>query len=80
MRGDATIAGGRLLRVLDYVSDGPFCFTDGDGVSYVVITDLITHHRNYGCKATILAVNHPGRYCALKFGVSDSIHCFQEKP
>src|SRR5215218_7700993 len=30
--GEATMTGGRLARVLNYVADGEFCFTYGDGV------------------------------------------------
>ena len=78
--GDATMTGGRLLRVRDYVSDGPFCFTYGDGVSDVDITALIAHHRNHGRQATVTAVQPPGRYGALQFGESDSVEGFQEKP
>ena len=78
--GEATMTGGRLLRVRDYVSDGTFCFTYGDGVSDVDISALIAHHRAHGRQATVTAVQPPGRYGALQFGHSNRVQGFQEKP
>ena len=66
--GDSTLTGGRLLRVRDYLdSESPFCFTYGDGVSDVNIGDLISHHLKEGRKATLTAVQPPGRFGSLAF-------------
>src|SRR6186713_660534 len=39
--GQMTATGGRLKRVRDYVGDEDFCFTYGDGLADVNITELI---------------------------------------
>jgi len=78
--GEDTMTGGRLKRVADYVSDGTFCFTYGDGVSDVNISALIQHHRQHGRLGTVTAVQPPGRYGALQFGEECSVTEFQEKP
>jgi len=78
--GDDTLTGGRLKRVRDYVQDDEaFCFTYGDGVSNVNITELIAFHRAHGKLATLTAIQPPGRFGALNLQ-GDSIASFQEKP
>ena len=78
--GEASMTGGRLKRVRDYVRDEAFCFTYGDGVANVDITDLISHHKAKGRLGTVTAVQPPGRYGALQFGDNSSVCGFQEKP
>lgn len=78
--GEFTMTGGRLKRVSDYVSDGPFCFTYGDGVADVDITALISHHKKHNRLATVTAVQPPGRYGALQFGAINAVNGVQEKP
>ena len=79
--GDATMTGGRLKRVKSYVKDeGAFCFTYGDGVGNVDITNLIQFHQAHGKHATLTATRPPGRYGALKLGPDDNVEYFQEKP
>jgi glucose-1-phosphate cytidylyltransferase len=59
--GDDTMTGGRLKRVAYYLQDEEdFCFTYGDGVSDVNITQLIAFHRAHGLQATLTATypNH----------------------
>ncbi len=77
--GQDTLTGGRLKRVRQYVKDGPFCFTYGDGVSDVNIKELVTFHRSHGKQATVTAIQPPGRYGALNIQ-GESVHSFQEKP
>jgi glucose-1-phosphate cytidylyltransferase len=78
--GDATMTGGRLRRVRDYVADDDaFCFTYGDGVSDVDITKLIAFHRDHGRLATLTAVQPPGRYGALQTD-GTRVDAFAEKP
>ena len=36
--GEESMTGGRLKRVVDYVRDGSFCFTYGDGVSDITVS------------------------------------------
>ena len=64
--GDETMTGGRLKRVKDYIGNETFCFTYGDGVGDVNIKEAIELHRKNQSKATLTAVQPPGRYGALR--------------
>ena len=78
--GADTMTGGRLKAIRHYLKDGePFCFTYGDGLSSIDVTDLIAFHRAHGKKATISAVAPPGRFGALEFD-GDMVRSFREKP
>ena len=76
--GENSQTGGRLKRVGKYLSS-PFCFTYGDGLADVDISSLINHHSKNGHKATLTAVQPPGRYGALHSDGESVLH-FQEKP
>lgn len=79
--GEGTMTGGRLRRVIDHVGNDTFCFTYGDGVSDVNITDLIRFHRSQGTLATLTAVQMPGRFGSFSLGHNDPrIWAFREKP
>ncbi len=78
--GEETMTGGRLKRVRNYLDEGSFCFTYGDGLADVDITALIAHHNSHGRLATVTAVQPPGRYGALNIGADFSVQSFQEKP
>lgn len=79
--GESTMTGGRLKRVSSYLTDDDaFCFTYGDGVSDVNITELIAYHRRHGCQATLTAVYPPGRFGALDIDGQHSVLSFAEKP
>jgi glucose-1-phosphate cytidylyltransferase len=77
--GEETMTGGRLKRVKDYIGDKTFCFTYGDGVGDVDITKTIGVHKSAQRKATMTAVQPPGRYGALGLE-GDRVAQFQEKP
>ncbi len=77
--GEATMTGGRLRRVKRYLGNETFCFTYGDGVGDVNISELISFHRREGRKATLTGVQPPGRYGALDIEGNRVAH-FQEKP
>lgn len=78
--GEATLTGGRLKRVAEYVRDEEsFCFTYGDGVSDLDIRATIDFHRQHGKLATVTAVLPPGRYGALERD-GDQVTGFMEKP
>jgi glucose-1-phosphate cytidylyltransferase len=78
--GENTLTGGRLRRVAEYLRDDEdFCFTYGDGVSDVNLTELIAFHRRHGRIASVTAVQPPGRYGALKMD-GDAVTGFIEKP
>ncbi|HEY0371677.1 MAG TPA: glucose-1-phosphate cytidylyltransferase [Thermoanaerobaculia bacterium] len=76
--GDDTATGGRLARVRSHVDD-TFCFTYGDGLSDVNVTELIAFHRSQGTQATLTAVQPPGRFGVLDFE-GEKISAFAEKP
>lgn len=79
--GEATMTGGRLARVAEFIEDDePFCFTYGDGVGDVDITELVKFHKSKGQEATLTAVQPPGRYGALALSATDEVERFQEKP
>ena len=77
--GDATMTGGRLKRVNDYVGAETFCFTYGDGVGDVNITELIAFHHREKRQATLTGVQPPGRFGALDIS-GNQVVSFQEKP
>ena len=78
--GDASMTGGRLLRVRDHVQDEEvFCMTYGDGVGDVDITASIAFHRRHGRLATLTAAAPPGRFGALELD-GDRVASFLEKP
>ena len=73
-----TLTGGRLKRVKEFLDD-TFCFTYGDGVADINLTDLISFHKESGKKATLTAVKPPGRYGALEIE-GNEVKSFEEKP
>ena len=75
-----TMTGGRLKRVHDYVkNDEAFCFTYGDGLSDIDISETLKFHSSHGRLATITAVQPPGRYGALELE-NENVIGFSEKP
>jgi glucose-1-phosphate cytidylyltransferase len=77
--GEATMTGGRLKRVAKYLGQDDFCFTYGDGLSDVNISELIKFHKESGKLATLTAVQPPGRFGALVMN-GTNISSFAEKP
>ena len=79
--GELTMTGGRLKRVREYIKDDEsFCFTYGDGLCDLNITELIAFHKAEGRLATLTATRPPGRYGALKIVDGSRVERFQEKP
>jgi len=79
--GDATMTGGRVLRVRDHIGDETFCLTYGDCVADVNIGALVDFHREHGVLATVTAVQPPGRFGTLELRhEGDRIEEFVEKP
>lgn len=74
-----TLTGGRLKRVRHYVGNETFCFTYGDGVADIDITAQIAFHRSHGKRATVTAIQPPGRYGALRLD-RNRVFGFEEKP
>ncbi|WP_018985069.1 glucose-1-phosphate cytidylyltransferase [Methylophilus methylotrophus] len=78
--GEQTLTGGRLKRVAEYIkNEEAFCFTYGDGLSNVNITELVKFHKQHGKLATVTGVQPPGRYGALELN-ENQVTGFAEKP
>lgn len=77
--GEKTETGGRLKRVSSYLGQEDFCFTYGDGVADIDVTELVAFHKSEKTLATVTAVVPPGRFGALSVDKS-RITGFQEKP
>ncbi len=78
--GDATMTGGRLKRVRQYLeNESAFCFTYGDGVADIDIAATVAFHHQHGLLGTMTAVQPPGRFGAAELR-GDAITAFREKP
>ncbi|CAM8656012.1 GCD1 Nucleoside-diphosphate-sugar pyrophosphorylase involved in lipopolysaccharide biosynthesis/translation initiation factor 2B, gamma/epsilon subunits (eIF-2Bgamma/eIF-2Bepsilon) [Candidatus Methylacidiphilaceae bacterium] len=77
--GEGTMTGGRLKRVASYIGNKTFCMTYGDGVGDVDISALVASHKKAEKKATVTAVQPPGRFGALQVE-GESVTGFIEKP
>ena len=79
--GEATLTGGRLKRVREHLGSEDFCFTYGDGVGDVDITELVAFHKAQNVLCTLTATKPPGRFGALTLGRDEHmISSFREKP
>src|SRR6478735_9370585 len=78
--GADTMTGGRLKRVRDYLDGDAFCFTYGDGLADVDLRQLIDFHRAHGRRATLTAIQPPGRYGAVNIDADTRVTSFMEKP
>ena len=75
------MTGGRLKVVEPYVvGEEAFCFTYGDGLADINLTDEINFHRSHGRLATVAAVQPPGRYGAVDMQAGGLVAGFVEKP
>jgi glucose-1-phosphate cytidylyltransferase len=79
--GESTLTGGRLKRVREHVGNETFCFTYGDGVANINVSELVEFHKSHGAKATLTAVQPAGRFGAIVLGEEQTkIDSFHEKP
>jgi glucose-1-phosphate cytidylyltransferase len=77
--GELTQTGGRIARIKNYVDDGTFFLTYGDGVANVDMRKLLDQHLISKREVTLTAVQPPGRYGALRLNQSNVLS-FEEKP
>jgi glucose-1-phosphate cytidylyltransferase len=77
--GDATQTGGRVRRVAKYLNADRFCLTYGDGLADIDLGALLRFHDATGARATVTAVQPPGRFGALT-AEGDYVTAFIEKP
>jgi len=78
--GHDTMTAGRLKRVRDYIGDGTFMLTYGDGVADIDVSALLEYHRAQGKQATLTAVQTLGRFGALELDEAGAVFEFTEKP
>lgn len=74
-----TMTGGRVKRVSNYLGDGPFMLTYGDGVSDVDIQKVLQFHQSHGKLATITAIQPGGRFGVLDIEDDCTVENFIEK-
>jgi len=77
--GLETMTGGRLKRIKNFVMNETFCFTYGDTLNDVNITELIDFHKNSGTFVTVTACQPPGKFGILEIRDQKVIQ-FVEKP
>ena len=77
--GNETMTGGRLRRVKKFVENETFCFTYGDGLGDINISELVNFHKENKKNATVTAVQQPGRFGMLQIENNDVVS-FKEKP
>ena len=69
-----------MKRIQDHIDD-TFCLTYGDGIGDVDISRLLAFHEEQGTKATLTAVQPPGRFGAFPLSDADMrVPSFKEKP
>jgi glucose-1-phosphate cytidylyltransferase len=73
------MTGGRLRRVREYIEDGTFCMTYGDGLCDVNVRKVIEFHQQEKRLATVTAIQPSGRFGALNIE-EDQVLDFKEKP
>src|SRR5262245_62051432 len=77
--GEKTQTGGRLRRVKDHLGDEDFCFTYGDGLADVDLTELVKFHRSQKTLATVTTAQPPGRFGSVLLD-GERVRQFVEKP
>lgn len=78
--GAATMTGGRIKRIQQYVGNETFMLTYGDGVGDVNISDLVAYHKKEKKLATVTSVQPMGRFGSLELDSHNSVTAFIEKP
>jgi glucose-1-phosphate cytidylyltransferase len=61
-----TQTAGRIKKCLDLFDDKNYLLTYGDGLGNVNVKNLLTHHRDMGCAATVTCVRPPARFGVLE--------------
>ena len=77
--GLETMTGGRLKRIKEFVDDENFCFTYGDTLNDLNITQLIEFHKKSQTLVTVTACQPPGKFGILEIQ-NDKVLEFKEKP
>lgn len=74
-----TMTGGRIRRIREYIGNGTFMLTYGDGVCDINITELFDFHKKHRKLATMTAIQPGGRFGTMDIGQDNTIARFSEK-
>lgn len=77
--GMATMTGGRLRRLKEYLGPQTFMMTYGDGVADIDIGALLEFHRGHGKMVTVTTVRPGARFGELDLDGAQ-VRSFKEKP
>ncbi len=77
--GHATMTGGRLKRVKEYIGDETFMMTYGDGVANIDVKKLVDFHKKSKKYATITSVLPEGRFGTIFTDENSAVTAFSEK-
>jgi glucose-1-phosphate cytidylyltransferase len=77
--GDASMTGGRVKRMQQYIGNETCMLTYGDGVADIDLDALLAFHRSHGKMVTVSAVRPTARFGELEMNGSTVTH-FKEKP
>ncbi|MFA4955756.1 MAG: glucose-1-phosphate cytidylyltransferase [Candidatus Methanoperedens sp.] len=78
--GSSSMTGGRVKRLEEYIGEGTFMLTYGDGVANIDIAKLVEFHSKHGKMATITAVHPAARFGELVLSKENNVMSFKEKP
>jgi len=77
--GINTMTGGRLKRIQRHVENDSFCFTYGDTLNDLNISELVNFHKKNKKLATVTACQPPEKYGILELN-DNIVSDFKEKP
>ncbi len=77
--GIKTMTGGRLKKTINFLDDGNFMFTYGDGISNVNLKKLENFHTKNKKLITVTAVRPPARFGEIILK-KNTVSSFKEKP
>jgi glucose-1-phosphate cytidylyltransferase len=78
--GEATMTGGRIKRVQQYLGDERFLCTYGDGIANIDLAALQAFHTAHGKVATITTTQPGSRFGIVDIGTDGKVRQFREKP
>lgn len=78
--GEATMTGGRVLRLKDLIGSEPFMLTYGDALANVNIPELLKFHKAHKKMITMTAVRPAARFGELELNQNSAVTSFKEKP
>lgn len=78
--GQDTMTGGRVFKASQYLDEGPFLVTYGDGLADVNIQRLVESHRRHATLATVTTVQPISRFGVMEVDETGKVRRFQEKP